>query len=996
MKTRQKIFCYIVYIIALFLCNSAVLADYISSVQLSADDAGSGELSIDINYSGIIGISVEKILSAGNIMITEVPFQPVVGFGSEITAIVDDNDVRIGKEYSYKIKIYNNSGMIIDCGMFTVGAERGEHQAVPAVSALRADATGDSALSDATTVSGEGSVINICVTNNGIYSIAASNIAECLIGYTEGDITNAIAYTNILLTCRGDDIAWLAGTNNESLIFYGSAMSTLYQAGNIYQLRVGTGSTILQDVVVSASPSNGQSFVENLHFEKDIPGYYTKGESRPPPLSDFWIWDYWWNSGGSKSFNLYLPDVDDVNRAGVISTQFKGYYKEDGVLSNNHVRISCNGVVVSDTYFTGWDTVLIQSPVTNLVSGTNVVSIEQLLDTGVTSIFFLESIDVSYTRKFKAYNDRLIFNGGAYSNITVSGFSTNQITLWNITDEEHPVALQSGNIVQDSNGMYSISFVPNGVSNRYIVGAENIPPILRGVKEIDLLSSINAADYIVIAADGFSDGIIPLMEQRQAQGLKTMLLDVEQVYTAFSYGFITPYAIKDFLSYAYTNWSVAPRYVVLAGAGNWDFCDKERNDPWDPCLIPPLMYYMNNIDSTEWIGVDAPFGDVTGDVVPEIIVGRLPAADTNELAIIVNKILAYEKEAGMNWKGKVAMLADNNDPAGDFHGDSDFLSGIISSNRPIEKIYLTNSVDTVWVRSAIVDRVNDGTGFLSYLGHGNIAKLADEDLINDVSAFTNITMPSVMLAFTCELGRFALPAGVKQGLMEQMIVSGDGGFVGGWAPASLSYEIAGFNMASSLFDTVFKDNAIRIGDAVKYAFENFSAGASYNFLLKTFEFQGDPATIIAPGPYSFDGWRKEYFTDAELTNSVIVAWDADPDGDGINNLEEYNSGTNPTNYNERIEFSGKMEPVVSGNETNSYVSLSFPQVKWSLDVNMYVDMCCDLVTNNNWTDATYLFEKVGQTELNKSADYMTLHLLTTNIMDRKAFFRTRTVLDSEL
>lgn len=57
-----------------------------------------------------------------------------------------------------------------------------------------------------------------------------------------------------------------------------------------------------------------------------------------------------------------------------------------------------------------------------------------------------------------------------------------------------------------------------------------------------------------------------------------MLLDIEQVYDAFSDGFVTPYAIKDFLSYAYHNWSISPRYVVLAGAGNLDVLDKQKND----------------------------------------------------------------------------------------------------------------------------------------------------------------------------------------------------------------------------------------------------------------------------------------------------------------------------------------------------------------------------------------------------------------------------------
>jgi hypothetical protein len=54
----------------------------------------------------------------------------------------------------------------------------------------------------------------------------------------------------------------------------------------------------------------------------------------------------------------------------------------------------------------------------------------------------------------------------------------------------------------------------------------------------------------------------------------------------------------------------------------------------------------------------------------------------------------------------------------------------------------------------------------------------------------------------------------------------------------------------------------------------------------------DDVTITVNGD-SFDTWRAQYFTAAELANPAISGPDADPDGDGFTNNQEYLSGTNP-------------------------------------------------------------------------------------------------------
>ena len=55
------------------------------------------------------------------------------------------------------------------------------------------------------------------------------------------------------------------------------------------------------------------------------------------------------------------------------------------------------------------------------------------------------------------------------------------------------------------------------------------------------------------------------MAQRESQGLRVKVVDVADIYDEFSYGLVTPAALRDFLAYAYDNWMRAGRAVRPAG-----------------------------------------------------------------------------------------------------------------------------------------------------------------------------------------------------------------------------------------------------------------------------------------------------------------------------------------------------------------------------------------------------------------------------------------------
>ena len=82
-----------------------------------------------------------------------------------------------------------------------------------------------------------------------------------------------------------------------------------------------------------------------------------------------------------------------------------------------------------------------------------------------------------------------------------------------------------------------------------------------------LTSASNAADWILIThrslgwdGAGAEQGCVTaLTALRQSQGLRTKVVDIEDLFDEFGYGLVTPQAVKEFITHAYESGSRRPR-----------------------------------------------------------------------------------------------------------------------------------------------------------------------------------------------------------------------------------------------------------------------------------------------------------------------------------------------------------------------------------------------------------------------------------------------------
>jgi hypothetical protein len=141
----------------------------------------------------------------------------------------------------------------------------------------------------------------------------------------------------------------------------------------------------------------------------------------------------------------------------------------------------------------------------------------------------------------------------------------------------------------------------------------------------------------MIGPRDFLDAARALAEHRRGQGLRVQEAPLDEVFSEFGYGEENPQAIRDFLSYAYHRWEKAPRYVVLLGDATYDFKDYLGTGVVN--RVPPLMVMTTYLQTAS----DPVYAAVNGDdLLPDLAIGRLPAATVEELRTMVAKIIDWE------------------------------------------------------------------------------------------------------------------------------------------------------------------------------------------------------------------------------------------------------------------------------------------------------------------------------------------------------------------
>lgn len=707
-----------------------------------------------------------------------------------------------------------------------------------APTAPRATPSGAPAVDDA---------VKIEVSGAGVYYLSAADIAATL-GAATGEIQSRIARGSLALTNRGRSVSYRAASRGAGLTFYAEAIDSPYTDTNVYWLRRATGALMGSEDASAPPPAPGGTFPESRHFESDRIGVTVL------PLDaegDYWFWDYL--TAGSptdavRAFTIDAPGLplSKAGGGGTLAVRLQGA-TATGVSGEHRVRVSVNGVPLADESWEGLarHDASVTIPPGVLVAGANTVEVSAVLDPGVPySTFFVDALDLAYERALSAQGPELAFTPAANRVVTVDGFAEAAIEVLAITSPTQP-AVVSKTTLDASGGAYRVSFISARTGGRYLAytpSALRTPSRLSRVPAASLARPIPGAAYVVVTSSALAPAAQRLAGRRQAQGLDAMVVDFEQIVDEFADGIRTPHAIRALLLYARKNWKVSPRYLLLAGAGHFDYKDHYG---FGGNLVPPLMAST----PTGLFPSDNRLVDFDGDSVPDVAVGRVTARSAAELDAYVDKVIAYENGAP---SGRALFLADDAPDGGGFDETSDELAAVLPPPYAKTKASLAQ-MSLAAARAQLSSEWAFSPGVVSFVGHGGLDRMAAEGLLvsADVPGLPATASP-IVSAFTCTINRYGIPGFTALG--EELVNRAGGGAIASWAPSGLSDAALAKVLAGQFFRDAFANRAPRLGDAVRGALGGFLGLGGSAEMSALYTLLGDPALRLAhPAPPSSPG-----------------------------------------------------------------------------------------------------------------------------------------------
>ncbi len=797
---------------------------------------------------GTVGFDVLRLNdSTGKYAKVNSTLLPSVGEEQGGTYRLVDEGAAAGQTYTYLLQEVEARGGTLTYGPYTVAAtgssapikgnyEAKAHEASPEKMARSNARKAAKAQEKQAKDSRTGEVLKLVVTEPGLYYVSAAEIA----GMAEISVKDAQSWiaSGLEVQNRGVSVPYLAAEGKAGLYFYGEGLESLYTDENIYWIRRGSGPDM--ELVKGPGPkavATPQTFVERVHLEKDVRAYPGLFDD---PEADYWIWDMIYGGmAGWDTYSYTLKTPGSVAGPGTLTVHLQGGSDTVAPL-DHHVVVSLNGQEVGQGHWDGlapFD--LIASGVT-FNNGDNTVVVKGLRDQGIAySVFYVDSLSASYTRAYRAVDDKLLLRGDGNAVVTVPGFTDRTIWVLDVSDGARPKRIDA-TTVQKTGNSYSVSFSPASPDAEYLVvtpKAASAPAAMFADVASDLASAAHGADYIVVTPLELKDAAQTLADYRQGKGLATMVVDLEDIYDEFNHGIVSPVAIRTFLTHAYNTWSPRPQYVVLAGEGTYDYKDHMgRADN----LVPVWM--VSTPDGL--FAADNRFVDVVGDDgVPEMAIGRLPAMTAAELTGLIDKITSYEGASGDGWANKVIMLADNPDMAGDFAATSDGVAALVPPAYAVNKIYL-GQVPLATAKSNLKNAISAGALWFNYIGHGGLDRLANEGLLlaSDVASLSNGAKLPVATLMTCIAGQHAVPG--YDSISEVLMLRTGGGAAAVWAPTGFSLNAQADVLNQALFRAVFQNGEKSLGRAVLSALREFAARGESLYHLDIYNLQGDPALEV--------------------------------------------------------------------------------------------------------------------------------------------------------
>lgn len=682
-------------------------------------------------------------------------------------------------------------------------------------------------------------IVRLVVAADGLYRITFEDLLAAGIDMSRVPLTQVALFDRAGAVPIFIDGSGTFGPG-EAIEFYGKAASSLYSDRNHYTLRVEPGAALrASSDNTPASQLRNPVTVYRATSRVERQLAYNPGA----PGADPWYDQDLMAIFSPASFTLSVPVTNPVPGAGPaeLGVDLWGITDWAGRNPDHHVVVSLNGTELADAKFNGSQTypVSVEIPADVLQTGANQLHLHMPLDLGVAwDIIGLNAYQITYPRRLLAEDGRLSFRGEAAQAFTVGNLPASDVTVYRLRGSRLERLAKPA--VTGSGGSFAVTFAGANEAADYVVAtaARKLKPeILAAPPREDIFTG--GAEYLVISHPDFAAGVEPLVEHRESQGLTTQVVDVDQIYENLSNGMVDPEAIRQYVTHAVRE--KGTRYVLLVGGDTYD--TKNYLGAGSLSFIPSLYVPAAGLS---FVPADPLFGDVDGDAVPDVPVGRLPVRTSQELAAVVAKTLAYEAKS---YPRTFLAASDRTDPVEriSFSQISHQMLQGLGTGWTVEQVDM-DALGVPVARARVIDALNRGVAFTQYFGHSSYNVWSFSILFASPHAvqLQNAGRPSVVAQWGCWNTYYVHPT--VNTLGHALMLSGQQGAAAVLGATALTNSQSDIELGQRYLPRVVQPG-VTLGDALVAAKRDLAQQhPEMRDVLVGWTILGDPALVVEPEP----------------------------------------------------------------------------------------------------------------------------------------------------
>jgi uncharacterized repeat protein (TIGR01451 family) len=628
---------------------------------------------------------------------------------------------------------------------------------------------------------------------------------------------------------------------NDSIEFYGTGIDTPYSGTRVYWLIRGSspGMRIAPIPAVTTGLSQPESFPFTVVLQQRTTYFATllNGENN----DNFF--------GAAVTSEPVDQQLTVTNAEPNSSMQISVDITLQGATDQqaHSVSVMFNGASIGEMNFANLANVTNTFPIDRslLQDGVNTITLTALQ--GDNDVSAVQSIALHYPHTYAADSNWLKATAPAGSTLHVTGFTNQQIQVFDITN---PLSISqlSGSVAQD-NSAYDITLAlpsAGGQERTLLVFSDDqiAPPSgLAFHAPAALAAQSFGSQMVIITHPDFQSALGPLVSLHQSRGLSVKVVTIDEVFDAFNYGERSPFAIRDFLQTAESKWIMKPQYLLLVGDASLDPRNYLGMGDFDfvPTRIIETAAFKTASD--DW------FSDFQQNGFETIATGRIPVRTASDATLVVSKIVNYEKGlAGGGSGNQQALLVADQNIGSDFTTATKFAAADLPSSLQPTEIF-ADGMDPTVVTQQIYTALNSGPLLVNYSGHGSVEQWSFADFLDDTSgaALTNGGQLSVYLLMDCLNGFFQDVYSTS--LAETLLLAPNGGAVAVWASSGFTNQPPQASMNQALLQILKTSPSTPIAAAIVQA----KSGVTDTDVRRTWIFFGDPAMPLQLSPSSSTG-----------------------------------------------------------------------------------------------------------------------------------------------